>query len=148
SHELNMPGTYKDVRDTTIVAQFKVKPSGKAGFLFFDSADADIYILAWTTTPWTLPANSALTVGANIDYVLVKTFNPYTFLPVHVVLAKNLVGRWLNEKGQVDTVKSPAFDVYLSTDKVIPWTIVSEFKGAHLEGIEYEQLMPYVTPEI
>ena len=91
SHELNMPGTYKDVRDTTIVAQFKVKPSGKAGFLFFDSADADIYILAWTTTPWTLPANSALTVGANIDYVLVKTFNPYTHLMVHVVLAKNLV---------------------------------------------------------
>jgi len=124
SHELNMPGTYKDVRDTTVVAQFKVKPNGKSGFLFFDSADADIYILAWTTTPWTLPANSALTVGANIDYVLVKTFNPYTFLPVHVVLAKNLVGRWLNEKGQVDSVKSrsggpSAFDVYLSTDKII-----------------------------
>ncbi|GAB2516195.1 isoleucine--tRNA ligase [Spirosoma aerophilum] len=147
SHELNMPGTYKDVRDTTIVAQFKVKPSGKSGFLFFDSADADIYILAWTTTPWTLPANSALTVGANIDYVMVKTFNPYTHIPVHVVLAKNLVGRWLNEKGQVDAVNSPAFDAYLPNDKVIPWTIVSEFKGQHLEGIEYEQLMPYVQPD-
>ncbi|ADB36118.1 isoleucine--tRNA ligase [Spirosoma linguale] len=147
SHELNMPGTYKDVRDTTIVAQFKVKPTGKSGFLFFDSADADVYILAWTTTPWTLPANSALTVGANIDYVLVKTFNPYTHIPVHVVLAKNLVGRWLNEKGQVDAVNSPAFDAYLPNDKVIPWTIVSEFKGQHLEGIEYEQLMPYVQPD-
>ena len=147
SHELNMPGTYKDVRDTTIVAQFKVKPSGKSGFLFFDSADADVYILAWTTTPWTLPANSALTVGANIDYVLVKTFNIYTHLMVHVVMAKNLVGRWLNEKGQVDSVNSPAFDAYLPTDKIVPWTIVSEFKGQHLEGIEYEQLMPYVQPK-
>jgi isoleucyl-tRNA synthetase len=147
SHELNMPGTYKDVRDTTIVAQFKVKPSGKSGFLFFDSSDADIYILAWTTTPWTLPANSALTVGANIDYVLVKTFNPYTHELIHVVLAKNLVGRWFNEKSQVDSVNSPAFDAYLSTDKVIPWALVSEFKGEHLEGIEYEQLMPYVKPD-
>ncbi|GAB4006889.1 isoleucine--tRNA ligase [Spirosoma migulaei] len=146
SHELNMPGTYKDVRDTTIVAQFKVKPSGKSGFLFFDSADADIYILAWTTTPWTLPANSALTVGANIDYVLVKTINPYTHVVVHVVMAKNLVGRWLNEKGKVDSRTSPAFDAYLPTDKITPWTIVSEFKGQHLEGIEYEQLMPYVQP--
>lgn len=151
SHELNMPGTYKDVRDTTIVAQFKVKPNGKSGFLFFDSADADVFILAWTTTPWTLPANSALTVGANIDYALVKTFNPYTFMPVHVVLAKNLVGRWLNEKARVDSIDSPAFDAYLSTDNrnagaTLPWALVSEFKGQHLEGIEYEQLMPYVDP--
>ena len=147
SHELNMPGTYKDVRDTTIVAQFKVKPTGKSGFLFFDSDDADVYILAWTTTPWTLPANSALTVGGNIDYVLVKTFNPYTHQLVHVVMAKNLVSRWLNEKGQVDSVGNPAFETYLSTDKVAPWTIVSEFKGEHLEGVEYEQLMPYVQPD-
>ena len=151
SHELNMPGTYKDVRDTTIVAQFKVKPTSKSSFLFSDSADADVFILAWTTTPWTLPANSALTVGANIDYVLVKTINPYTFMPVHVVLAKNLVGRWLNEKGRVDSIDSPSFDAYLSTDNrsagaVILWALVSEFKGQHLEGIEYEQLMPYVQP--
>ncbi|GAB2559330.1 isoleucine--tRNA ligase [Spirosoma areae] len=147
SHELNMPGTYRDVRDTTVVAQFKVKPNGLSDFLFFDSAEADVFILAWTTTPWTLPANSALTVGANIDYVLVKTFNSYTHQPIHVVLAKNLVGRWLNEKSQVDDIHNPAFDAYLPTDKVAPWTIVSEFKGQHLEGIEYEQLMPYVTPE-
>ncbi|MEZ0541078.1 isoleucine--tRNA ligase [Fibrella arboris] len=147
SHELNMPGTYRDVRDTTIVAQFKVKPNGKSGFLFFDSQDADVYILAWTTTPWTLPANSALTVGATIDYVLVKTLNPYTHRIVHVVLAKNLVGRWFSEKAKVESEKSlAAFEAYLPTDKVIPWSLVSEFKGQHLEGIEYEQLMPYVQP--
>ncbi len=153
SHELNMPGTYKDVRDTTVVAQFKVKPTGKSGFLFFDSMDADVFILAWTTTPWTLPANSALTVGANIDYVMVKTFNPYTHLPVHVVMAKNLVSRWLNEKGQVDSPNDPAFGAYLPTNNrdagpVAPWAIVSDFKGKFLEGVEYEQLMPYVTPEV
>lgn len=147
SHELNMPGTYKEVRDTTVVAMFKVKPNGKSGFLFFDSADADIHILAWTTTPWTLPANSALTVGKDIDYVLVKTFNPYTFVPINVVLAKALVGRWFNQKGHQPDAKSPAFDVYLPGDKVIPWAILSEFKGSHLEGIEYEQLLPYVIPD-
>ncbi|MEZ0606932.1 isoleucine--tRNA ligase [Fibrella sp. WM1] len=147
SHELNMPGTYKDVKDTTIVAQFKVKPNGKSGFLFFDSNDADVYILAWTTTPWTLPANSALTVGANIDYVLVKTINPYTHQLVHVVLAKALVSRWFNEKSRVDSPDSAAaFDAYLPTDKTQPWALVSEFKGKDLEGIEYEQLMPYVDP--
>ena len=148
SHELNMPGTYQDVRDTTVVAQFKVKPTGKSGFLFFDSADADIYILAWTTTPWTLPANSALTVGAGIDYVLIKTINAYTHLPIHVVLAKKLVSRWFSEKAQADAVDSPAFGAYLPTDKNVPWSIVSEFKGKHLEGIEYEQLMPYVSPSL
>lgn len=148
SHELNMPGTYRDVRDTTIVAMFKVKPTGKSGFLFFDSNDADVHVLAWTTTPWTLPANSALTVGANIDYVLVKTFNPYTHRLVHVILAKALVGRWLNEKGRVeDPANTSAFDAYLPNDKVIPWAVISEFKGQHLEGIEYEQLLPYVQPE-
>ena len=152
SHELNMPGTYRDVRDTTVVAQFKVKPNDKSGLLFLNSENADVYILAWTTTPWTLPANSALTVGANIDYVLVKTFNPYTYRLVHVVLAKNLVSRWFSEKGNVDSADSPAaFDTYLPTDNrsagaIIPWSVVSEFKGVQLEGIEYEQLMPYVNP--
>jgi len=151
SHELNMPGTYQDVRDTTVVAQFKVKPTGKSGFLFADSADADVYILAWTTTPWTLPANSALTVGASIDYVMVKTINPYTHLPVHVVLAKKLVSRWFSPKAQVESVSDAAFDVYLAADNrnagaAVPWAIVSELKGKHLEGVEYEQLMPYVQP--
>ncbi|MEA5427279.1 isoleucine--tRNA ligase [Arcicella lustrica] len=142
SHELNMPGTYQNVKDTSLTAQFKVKLTGKSGFLF-DSADSsNIYILAWTTTPWTLPANSALTVGKNIDYVLVKSFNPYTFEPVNVVLAKDLVGKYFNEKG-----KDGDFSKYNDGDKIIPWKIVIEFKGNFLEGIEYEQLMPYVQPE-
>ncbi len=141
SHELNMPGTYKDVRDTTVVAQFKVKPTEKSTYLF-DAANAgEVFILAWTTTPWTLPANSALTVGASIDYVLVKTFNAYTFQPINVVLAKALVSRWFDEKG-----KDGDFSAYTPGDKVIPWTILTNCKGADLEGVEYEQLMPYVTP--
>lgn len=136
SHELNMPGTYKDVRDTTVVAMFKVKPGNKLALP--DNA----YILAWTTTPWTLPANSALTVGATISYVLVKTFNPYTYEPVQVVLAKDLAGKYFPEKG-----KDGDFDGFAASDKkLLPWSIVSEFKGADLEGIEYEQLLPYVTP--
>ncbi|TAG69714.1 MAG: isoleucine--tRNA ligase, partial [Runella slithyformis] len=141
SHELNQPGTYKDVKDTTVVAQFKVKLTGKSGYLFDAAESNNIYILAWTTTPWTLPANSALTVGKDIDYVLVKTFNPYTFEPVNVVLAKNLVGRWLNEKG-----KDGNFSTYQDGDKIIPWRVVMEMKGQFLEGIQYEQLLPYVTP--
>ncbi|MFN4145723.1 MAG: isoleucine--tRNA ligase [Runella sp.] len=141
SHELNQPGTYKEVKDTSIVAQFKVKLTGKSGYLF-DVANSDnIYILAWTTTPWTLPANSALTVGKDIDYVLIKTFNPYTYLPINVVLAKNLVGRWFNDKG-----KDGDFATYKDGDKVIPWKILMELKGEHLEGIEYEQLLPYIQP--
>ena len=142
SHELNQPGTYKDVRDTTVVAQFRVKLTGKSGYLFDAAESSNVYILAWTTTPWTLPANSALTVGKDIDYVLVKTINPYTYLPVNVVLAKNLVGRWLNEKG-----KDGDFGTYQDGDKIIPWRVVMEMKGKFLEGIEYEQLLPYVVPQ-
>ena len=142
SHELNMPGTYKDVRDTTVVAQFRVKQTPKSAYLFDAADSSEVFILAWTTTPWTLPANSALTVGAGIDYVLVKTFNAYTFLPINVVLAKALVGRWFDEKG-----KDSDFSAYTPGDKVIPWTVLANCKGADLEGIEYEQLMPYVTPK-
>ena len=142
SHEINQPGCYREVKDTSLTAQFKVKMTGKSGFLF-DTANSDnIYILAWTTTPWTLPANTALTVGKNIDYVLVKTRNPYTFEPVNVVLASVLVGKYFNEKG-----KDGDFTTYNDGDKIIPWTIISEFKGNFLEGIEYEQLMPYIQPE-
>jgi isoleucyl-tRNA synthetase len=145
SHELNMPGTYKDVKDTTIVAMFKVK-NAETWQVFSDlpSLDQlDIRILAWTTTPWTLPANSALTVGANISYVLVKTFNPYTYEPVAVVLAKDLIGKYFSEKGQ-----DGDFDGFPASDKkLLPWSILNEFKGKDLEGIEYEQLMPYVQPE-
>jgi isoleucyl-tRNA synthetase len=130
------------VKDTSLTAQFKVKLTGKSGFLFDTANSSNIYILAWTTTPWTLPANTALTVGKNIDYVLVKTRNPYTFEPVNVVLARDLVGKYFNEKG-----KDGDFTTYNDGDKIIPWTIISEFKGNFLEGIEYEQLMPYVQPE-
>ncbi len=149
SHDLNQPGTYKDVRDTTIVAQFRVKLTGKSGYLF-DSADSDeVFILAWTTTPWTLPANSALTVGKDIEYVLIKTFNAYTFQPINVVLAKALVSRWFNEKARVDSPNDPAFDAYQPTEKNIPWAYIDipGLKGEHLLDIEYEQLMPYVQPD-
>ncbi len=149
SHELNQPGTYKDVRDTTIVAQFRVKLTGKSGYLF-DSADSDeVFILAWTTTPWTLPANSALTVGKDIEYVLIKTFNAYTFQPINVVLAKALVSRWFNEKARIDSPNDPAFDAYQPTEKNIPWAYIDipGLKGEHLLDIEYEQLMPYVQPD-
>jgi isoleucyl-tRNA synthetase len=143
SHELNMPGTYKDVKDTTIVAMFKVK-AVEASAVFSDFASLDIRILAWTTTPWTLPANSALTVGANINYVLVKTFNPYTHTPVAVVLAKDLIGKYFSEKG-----RDGDFEGYEASDKkLLPWTIVKELKGRDLEGIEYEQLMPYIQPTV
>ncbi|MES2516586.1 MAG: isoleucine--tRNA ligase [Bacteroidota bacterium] len=144
SHELNMPGTYQNVKDTSMTAQFKVKHTGKSAFLFDDlqSHAAELFILAWTTTPWTLPSNSALTVGKNIEYALVKTYNPYTYLPVNVIIAKDLIGKYFNEKGQ-----DGDFSTYKDGDKIIPWTILSTCKGSHLEGIEYEQLMPYVQPE-
>ena len=142
SHELNMPGTYKDVKDTSLTAQFKVIENHKSEFLF-KASEGDVFVLAWTTTPWTLPANSALTVGKNINYVLVKTFNPYTYLPVNVVLAKDLVGKYFIEKA-----KDGDFDGFENSDKkIIPWTILSECKGSDLDGIEYEQLLPYVQPE-
>ena len=163
SHELNMPGTYKDVKDNSLTAQFKVIENQKSKFLFDTIenspsggrgargreargavAKAETFILAWTTTPWTLPANSALTVGKNINYVLVKTFNPYTFLPVNVVLAKDLVGKYFSEKG-----KDGDFEGFGDSDKKnIPWTIIAECKGSDLEGIEYEQLLPYITPPL
>lgn len=129
SHELNMPGTYRDIKDTTVVAQFKVK--GKA----------DEYILAWTTTPWTLPSNTALAVGKNISYVKVATFNPYTHLPVTVILAKDLMGKYFSEKDAELKLAD-----YQPGDKHIPFAVVEEMKGSDLAGTEYEQLMPYVQP--
>ncbi|WP_439582682.1 isoleucine--tRNA ligase [Dyadobacter bucti] len=141
SHELNMPGTYKDVKDTTIVAMFKVKTAGSYA-VFEGMEDTDIRILAWTTTPWTLPANSALTVGANINYVLIKTFNPYTYEPVHVVLAKDLIGKYFSDKGL-----DGDFEGFAASDKkLLPWSVIKEFKGKDLEGVQYEQLLPYVQP--
>ena len=141
SHELNQPGTYKMVKDTTIVAQFKVKKDSDSAFLF-DGIDTEVFILAWTTTPWTLPSNCALAVGEDITYVKINTFNPYTYLPVCVVLAKDLVKKYFKAEGQ-----NASFADYKGGDKIIPWKIEAEVKGSQLVGIHYEQLMPYVTNE-
>jgi len=139
SHELNLPGTYKDVKDTTVVAQFKVKRDAKSEFL--SNTDKETFILAWTTTPWTLPSNTALAVGEKIKYVQVNTFNPYTLQPVSVVLAKDLLGKYFSDKN-----KDLKLEDYKAGDKAIPFAIVQEFTGKQLLGISYEQLMPYIQP--
>jgi isoleucyl-tRNA synthetase len=142
SHEVNQPGAYRDVTDTTIVAQFKAKNETLPSFL---QGFGDIHILAWTTTPWTLPSNTALTVGPKIDYVLVKTFNQYTFEPVNVVLAKNLVAKQFG-KGFFASEDDADFTNYKAGDKQIPFKILTEAKGKDLVGIRYEQLLPLVLP--
>ncbi|MFD2941045.1 isoleucine--tRNA ligase [Flavobacterium notoginsengisoli] len=142
SHEVNQPGAYRDVTDTTIVAQFKTLPETLPSFL---QGFGDIHILAWTTTPWTLPSNTALTVGPKIDYVLVKTFNQYTFEPINVVLAKNLVGKQFG-KGYFVSEDDADFDNVKNGDKKLPYKILTEAKGADLVEIRYEQLLPYVLP--
>ncbi|MDH7463468.1 isoleucine--tRNA ligase [Chitinophagaceae bacterium 26-R-25] len=138
SHELNQPGTYKDVKDTSAVAMFKTVKNGESQFLFDAAGNDEVFFLAWTTTPWTLPSNLGLTVGGNIDYVLVKTFNPYTHLPVNVVLAKNLIGKYFKPEGE-----NGDFAGYSAETKLLPWQILTEFKGKQLEGLRYEQLLPY-----
>ncbi|WP_264553143.1 isoleucine--tRNA ligase [Flavobacterium sp. N2038] len=142
SHEVNQPGAYRDVTDTTIVAQFKTLPETLPSFL---QGFGDVHILAWTTTPWTLPSNTALTVGPKIDYVLVKTFNQYTFEPINVILAKNLVGKQFG-KGFFLSEDDADFDNVKNGDKKLPYKIVTEAKGADLVEIRYEQLLPYVLP--
>lgn len=140
THELNQPGCYRDVKDTTCVAQFKVIRNEKSEKLF---ANNDVvYFLAWTTTPWTLPSNTALAVGPNISYYVVKTYNPYTYLPITVVLAKDRFNAYFNPKAE-----GLALEDYKEGDKLIPYQKVGEFKGAELEGIRYEQLMPWMRPE-
>lgn len=141
SHELNQPGTYKPVKDTSVVAQFKVKRNAASEWLFTD-AFGDVFILAWTTTPWTLPSNCALTVGPKLDYVRVKTFNPYTHAPQTVVLAKSRLNAYFK-----DEHKDAWFEDYKKDGKYIPWSIDIEFYGHQLEGVRYEQLLPYATPE-
>ncbi len=168
SHELNQPGTYKDVKDTSATVMFKMKysPKDKSNFEFKSPAEAlakygekatsfiqwtektwinesrdtsDIFFMAWTTTPWTLPSNLGLTVGRFIDYVLVKTFNPYTHLPINVILANDLVGRYFKVEG-----KDGDFENYSADSKIIPWKIINNpFKGEFLENLEYEQLLPF-----
>jgi isoleucyl-tRNA synthetase len=167
SHELNQPGTYKDVTDTTVIAQFKILSpavsNGKGvisdnddvelkkspflgeGFRMGNLGFDNTYLLAWTTTPWTLPSNTALTVGKKIDYVVVATYNQYTFEPVKVILAKNLVSNIFSSKfflvETVDELKN-----YQAEDKKIPYLIVQELKGSELVGIKYEQLLPFAQP--
>ena len=143
SHELNQPGTYQDVTDTTVVAQFKAIKETLPDFL---QNKGDIYFLAWTTTPWTLPSNTALTVGAKIDYVLVDTFNQYTFEPTKVILAKNLVGKQFGGKKNIQVEGVDKLNEYNSGDKKIPFHVVKEFKGQDLLEIRYEQLLDYVLP--
>ena len=143
SHELNQPGTYQDVTDTTVVAQFKAIKETLPDFL---QNEGDIYFLAWTTTPWTLPSNTALTVGAKIDYVLVDTFNQYTFEPTKVILAKNLVGKQFGGKKNIQVEGVDKLNEYNSGDKKIPYHVVKEFKGQDLLEIRYEQLLDYVLP--
>lgn len=141
SHELNQPGTYKDVKDTSAVAMFKAVQDAKTEFLFnaLDKTGSDeIFFMAWTTTPWTLPSNLGLTVGGNIDYVLVKTFNPYTHLPVNVVLAKALLGKYFKPEGE-----NEGFDTYSADTKLLPWKVLTTFKGKEIEGASYEQLLPF-----
>ena len=140
SHELNQPGTYKDVKDTSAVVMFKAIASAESKFLF-DAAgtnknNQDVYYMAWTTTPWTLPSNLGLTVGPSIDYVLVATYNPYTAMPVNVVLAKALLTKYFKEEGLV-------LDSFAEGDKILPWKILAEFKGSQLNNLRYEQLMPF-----
>ncbi|MCO6463573.1 MAG: isoleucine--tRNA ligase [Saprospiraceae bacterium] len=142
SHELNQPGCYRDVTDTTVVAQFLTKPDTLPDFLH---GYGDIFILAWTTTPWTLPSNTALTVGPKIDYVLVKTYNQYTFKPINVIIGKALVEKQLAGKFmQVET--EDQLNAYQQSDKKIPYLVVKEFKGQDLIGIRYEQLLNYALP--
>lgn len=140
SHELNQPGTYKDVKDTTVVAQFRVKSAASSKNVA--GLNGEVFFLAWTTTPWTLPSNTALAVGKNIDYLAVSTFNQYTHKPVTVILAKDLFGKYFSEKNAELKLED-----FKEGDKQIPFKIVAEFKGNDLEGISYEQLLPYAQPD-
>ena len=140
SHELNQPGTYKMVKDTSAVVMFKAVKDEKSKFLFDAAQDDELFFLAWTTTPWTLPSNLGLTVGVNIDYVLLQTFNPYTHLPINVVLAKALVHTYFKPEAE-----NGDFERYSPPAKTLPWKILREFKGKDLETISYEQLLPFVA---
>ncbi len=144
SHELNQPGTYKDVKDTSAVAMFKADPDALAANPAWNKAGLDqsitanTFFLAWTTTPWTLPSNLGLTVGPQIEYVLVQTFNPYTHLPINVILAKNLLGKYFKPEGE-----NGDFAGYSETVKLLPWKILAGFMGNELADIRYEQLLPF-----
>lgn len=141
THELNQPGCYKNIKDNTVVAQFKVIRNEKSE-KFFSDIQGDLYILAWTTTPWTLPSNTALAMNTDITYVLVKTFNQYTSHPQTVILAKDLFSNYFPwENGQLE------LSDYEAGQKQIPWKITGEFKGNEFENVRFEQLLPYAQPE-
>lgn len=140
THELNQPGCYRDVKDTSATAQFKVIPDEKTRFLPFDEK-LPLYILAWTTTPWTLPSNTALAVGPNIDYVLVKTFNPYSAQAVQLILANDLITSYFDPQ-----MANIPLETYKADDKKIPFQIVTSFKGIQMQGWRYEQLIPWIAP--
>jgi len=142
SHELNQPGTYQDVTDTTVTAQFKAVENSLPSFLKIKSP---VYFLAWTTTPWTLPSNTALTVGLNIEYVLVQSYNQYTFEFTNVILAKALVTKQFSGK-YYEVDNGVELDSFSKDDKKIPYFIHSSFKGKDLVNIKYEQLLSYALP--
>ncbi|MDR2937291.1 MAG: isoleucine--tRNA ligase [Rikenellaceae bacterium] len=141
NHELNQPGCYRDVKDTTCTAQFRVVRDEKSEQIF-TGVDTELFFLAWTTTPWTLPSNTALAVGAGIGYVKVRTFNPYTHTPVTVILAKDLFRNYFSAKAE-----GMALADYDNNGKVIPYEILAEYTGAELAGVHYEQLIPWVKPD-
>ncbi|QQR96977.1 MAG: isoleucine--tRNA ligase [Sphingobacteriales bacterium] len=137
SHELNQPGCYREVKDITVIAQFNIIQNEQSMFLF-ETNNNNTYFLAWTTTPWTLPSNTALAVGKNIDYVLIKTINPYTHLEVNLILAKNLLNKYFSKDDE-----NKAFSEYQNDGKNLPFQVVKEFKGEQLAGISYNQLLPF-----
>lgn len=138
SHELNQPGTYKDVKDTSCVAMFRVKSDDTSSFLFKRDPGTDVFLLAWTTTPWTLPSNLGLTVGKNIEYARVRTYNMYTHQPCDVILAKALLHKHFREEAAGIPLSG-----YKPGDKLIPWQLLDTYTGHELEGIRYHQLMPF-----
>ena len=141
THELNQPGTYRDVKDTTVVSLFKVIKNEKAD-KFLKDTDTDLFILAWTTTPWTLPSNTALAVGPNIKYSVVKTFNPYSGTPVSVIIGNERISAYFKSEN-----KDLNFDDYKHGDKNIPYKVIGEYKGSDLTGLNYEQLIDWVKPK-
>jgi isoleucyl-tRNA synthetase len=145
SHELNQPGCYRDVTDTTVVAQFKISEWNESSPFIPLQRGKEVHFLAWTTTPWTLPSNTALCVGPSIDYVLVRSFNQYTFEPINVILAKNLLNAQFS-KGYAAVEDETELENYTAGDKSIPYFVVGECKGKDLVGIRYEQLLPFTLP--
>ena len=143
THELNQPGAYRDVKDTSAVAQFKITEKSVEAHPFFSNKKEDYFFLPWTTTPWTLPSNTALAVGANIEYVLIKTFNPYTHIPVNLILAKDLLHKYFQTENE-----NKDFASYQNDGKNLPYQIITTFKGKDLAGIHYEQLLPFEANKI